>query len=217
MDNSGRLIYGLVPYELRPQTQPGMKHTFRVITHWGLLIHIYVSMVGFTLVLLFAVTGLTLNHRDFGLGNPEITTKTISLPAELVEQPKADTISRYLQDLLGVPSAATDYREDESEIQVTFAAPGRRTLVTIGKADGVGEVEAETRGLLGKLDDLHKGLDAGPAWYWVIDIAAILLTISSLTGMVTLFSLRARRKSGLVVGAIGMATVVIFYAVLVPQ
>ena len=93
MDNSRRLIYGLVPYEPLPQTQPGMKHTFRVITHWGLLIHIYVSMVGFTLVLLFAVTGLTLNHQDFGLSNPEITTKTISIPAELMEQPRADTIS----------------------------------------------------------------------------------------------------------------------------
>lgn len=79
-----------------------MKHTFRVITHWGLLIHIYVSMIGFTLVLLFAVTGLTLNHQDFGLSNREITMKTLSLPAEIMKQPKADAISRYLQDTLGV-------------------------------------------------------------------------------------------------------------------
>jgi hypothetical protein len=40
-----------------------MKHIFRVVTHCGLLVHIYVSMAGFTLVLLFAVTGLTLNHQ----------------------------------------------------------------------------------------------------------------------------------------------------------
>jgi uncharacterized protein len=194
-----------------------MKHTFRVITHWGLLIHIYVSMVGFTLVLLFAITGLTLNHQDFGLSNPGITKTMIALPAEVLEHPEQVVISRHLQDALGLRSAASDYREDDSEIQVVFAVPGKRTLVTINRANRTAEVEAETRGFLGKLDDLHKGFDAGPAWYWIIDLSAILLTVSSLTGMVTLFSLRARRKSGLVVGAIGMATVVVIYIVFVPQ
>jgi hypothetical protein len=193
-----------------------MKHTFRVITHWGLLVHIYVSMAGFTLVLLFAITGLTLNHQDFGLSDPEITTKTISIPPELLESPERTAISSYLQKALGVSSPVTDYREDDSEIQVIFAAPGRRTLVTIRRDERTGEVEAENRGLLGRLDDLHKGFDAGPAWYWIIDFSAILLTVSSLTGMVTLLSLRTRRKSGFIVGAIGVVTVVAIYLICVP-
>jgi len=193
-----------------------MKHIFRVITHWGLLIHIYVSMAGFTLVLLFAITGLTLNHQDLGLSNPDITTKTISLPAELLESPDQAAVSSYLQETLGVRSPVTDYREDESEIQVIFAAPGKRTLVTINRSERTGEVEAENRGILGRLDDLHKGFDAGTAWYWIIDFSAILLTVSSLTGMVTLFSLRTRRKSGFIVGAIGVVTVVAVYLVCVP-
>ena len=193
-----------------------MKHIFRVITHWGLLVHIYVSMVGFTLVLLFAITGLTLNHQNFGLSNPDITTKTISLPAKLLESPDQAAVSSYLQETLGVRSPVTDYREDESEIQVIFAAPGKRTLVTINRSERTGEVEAENRGILGRLDDLHKGFDAGTAWYWIIDFSAILLTVSSLTGMVTLFSLRTRRKSGFIVGAIGVVTVVAIYLVCVP-
>jgi hypothetical protein len=193
-----------------------MKHTFRVITHWGLLVHIYVSMAGFTLVLLFAITGLTLNHQDFGLSDPEITTKTILIPAELLESPERTAISSHLQKALGVSSPVTDYREDEAEIQVIFAAPGRRTLVTIRRDERTGEVEAENRGLLGRLDDLHKGFDAGTTWYWIIDFSAILLTVSSLTGMVTLLSLRTRRKSGFIVGAIGVVTVVAIYLICVP-
>jgi uncharacterized protein len=193
-----------------------MKHIYRVITHWGLLVHIYVSMAGFTLVLLFAITGLTLNHQDFGLSNPDITSKTISIPAQLLESSDQAAISAYLQETLGVRSPVTDYREDDSEIQVIFAAPGRRTLVTIRRAERMGEVEAENRGLLGRLDDLHKGFDAGTAWYWIIDFSAILLTVSSLTGMVTLFSLRTRRKSGLIVGVIGVITVVLIYLLCVP-
>ena len=194
-----------------------MKHLGRVLTHWGLLIHIYVSMAGFTLVLLFAVTGLTLNHQDFGLSDPELTTTEIELPAALMENPEEGAVEKYLRETLKVGSPATDYREDDSQIQVTFAAPGRRTLVTINREDNTGEAEIETRGLLGKLDDLHKGFDSGRAWYWIIDISAILLTISSLTGMVTLLALRARRKSGFLVGAIGVATVALIYVLWVPH
>jgi uncharacterized protein len=73
--------------------------------------------------------------------------------------------------------------------------------VTVNRAQRMGDVETETRGLLEKLDDLHKGFDSGPAWYWIIDLAAILLSLSALTGMVTLVSLRARRRSGFIVAA----------------
>ena len=89
--------------------------------------------------------------------------------------------------------------------------------MTIDRAAHKAEVEIETRGLLGRLDDLHKGFDSGRTWYWIIDIAAILLTVSSLTGMVTLLSLRARRRSGFIVGGLGVAMVVAIYFFLIPQ
>ena len=194
-----------------------MKHVFRVLTHWGLLIHIYVSMAGFTLVLLFAITGLTLNHQDFGFAEPELTTREMAFPEALLESQDKAAIEEFLQRELGLGFPASDYREDESQIQVTFAVPGRRAVVTIDREQNSGEAELETRGLFGKLDDLHKGFDSGPTWYWIIDISAILLTISSLTGMITLLSLRARRRSGFLVGAVGVVTVVVVYLVAVPH
>ena len=74
-------------HPVRRQAQTGMKHFVRVVGHWGLLLHIYISMAGFTLVLLFAMTGLTLNHEDFGLSQPKITKSTIALPADVLEHP----------------------------------------------------------------------------------------------------------------------------------
>jgi hypothetical protein len=100
---------------------------------------------------------------------------------------------------------------------MTFAAPGARTVVTIDRADGKGQVERETRGLVGKLDDLHKGLDSGNVWFWTIDIAAILLVVSSVTGMVTLVALRARRRSGFTICALGVLTVLAIYVFWVPR
>jgi uncharacterized protein len=194
-----------------------MKHVVRVVGHWGLLLHIYISMAGFTLVLLFAVTGLTLNHDDFGLSQPRITKAMIILPADVLEHPDRLALGQRLRETLGVRSPITDYREDPDQIQVTFAAPGHRTVVTVNRAQRRGDVETATRGLLGKLDDLHKGFDSGPAWYWIIDLAAVLLSLSALTGMVTLVSLRARRRSGFIVAALGVVSIVALYLIWVPQ
>ena len=194
-----------------------MKRVVRVVGHWGLLLHIYISMAGFTLVLLFGVTGLTLNHEDFGLGQPVVTSSTITLPAEALVNPDRAGLGGRLREMLGLRAPITDYHEDADQIQVTFAAPGHRTVVTVDRTQRTGAVEAEARGLLGKLDDLHKGFDSGPAWSWIIDITAILLSLSAVTGMVTLLSLRHRRKSGLLVAALGIVTIAALYLIWVPK
>src|SRR5215467_4300187 len=178
-----------------------MKHAVRVITHWALLTHIYVSMAGFTLALLFGATGLTLNHQDFGLSEPRTETSVIDLGKNLVSNADQPAPEQYLRQRLQIRSPATDYHDDTDQIQMTFAAPGTRTVVTINREDGKAEVEKENRGFLGKLGDLHKGFDTGKVWSWIIDLAALLLVVSSLTGMITLISLRARRVTGFTICA----------------
>src|SRR6185295_10915091 len=108
-----------------------MKHVIRVVSHWGLLLHIYISMAGFTLVLLFAVTGLTLNHQDFGWAEPQTTHSIMAIEASMTDSPNSDVLGNYLRGKLGIGSPLTDYHEDPDQIELTFAAPGRRTVVTI--------------------------------------------------------------------------------------
>lgn len=194
-----------------------MKHVARVITHWALLAHVYVSMAGFTLALLFGATGLTLNHQDFGLSSPRIATSQMVLDKTMVNNADEAGIEQTVRRKLNIREAATDYREDADQIEITFAAPGARTIVTINRADGQGQVERESRGLLGRLGDLHKGLDAGPVWYWTIDAAGALLVVSSLTGMITLVALRARRRMGFAVSALGFLTVLAIYLIWIPK
>src|ERR1051325_5966190 len=121
-----------------------MKHVVRVIAHWALLAHVYISMAGFTLAFLFGVTGLTLNHQEFGLADPQLSTSVIYLDKAVVDSPDKSTIEQCLRQELGLHARATDYHDDENQIQVTFAVPGARTVVTISRADGKGEVEKET-------------------------------------------------------------------------
>jgi uncharacterized protein len=194
-----------------------MRHAVRVITHWALLAHIYVSMAGFTLALLFGATGLTLNHQDFGLSSPRLSTSEIILDKNMIDTAGQAGIEQCVRQKLGLRSPSTDYHDDPDQIEMTFAGPGSRTVVTINRSDGKGQVEKESRGILGKLDDLHKGLDTGIVWYWTIDLAGILLVVSSLTGMVTLVALRARRRAGFVVCALGVVTVIAIYLIWIPK
>jgi len=194
-----------------------MRHVVRVITHWALLAHIYISMAGFTLALLFGVTGLTLNHQNFGFSEPRIAGSEIIVDQNLVDNPDQAALEQCVRQKLGLRSPATDYHDDPDQIQMTFAVPGARTVVTINRVDGRGQVERESRGFLGKLGDLHKGFDTGSAWYWTIDVAAVLLVISSLTGMVTLVALRARRRTGFTICVLGILTVITIYILCVPK
>ena len=194
-----------------------MKHVVRVAAHWALLIHIYVSMAGLTLAVLFGATGLALNHQDFGFSDPRVETSEVALDKNLVAHPDQATLEEYLRQKLGIRSPSTDYHDNDDQIQVTYAAPGTRTLVTINRADGKAEVERESRGFFGKLGDLHKGFDTGHVWYWTIDVAALLIVVSSLTGIVTLLALRARRRVGFTVGALGVLTVLVIYVIWVPK
>lgn len=194
-----------------------MKRLVRLTTHWGLLLHIYFSMAGFVLTLLFAITGLTLNHQDFGFGEPSVRTTQIDVPAELAANGGEQLVAPWLKGNLSLKTPTSEYREDDQQIQVTFAAPGHRTVVTIDRAARTAVVESEARGMLGKLDDLHKGFDSGPVWFWVIDFSALLLTLSALTGIVTLAGLRNRRVTGFASGILGLATLAVIYFMFVPQ
>jgi uncharacterized protein len=193
-----------------------MKHVVRVVAHWALLTHIYISMAGLTLAVLFGLTGLTLNHQDFGFSNPRITKSEIVLDTRLIAHTDQAAMDHHLRAMLGIRSPATDYHDDADQIQVTYAVPGGRTVVTINRHDGKAEVEKETRGLLGRLGDLHKGFDSGTVWYWTIDVAALLIVVSSLTGIITLLALRARRRIGFVLGGLGVLTVLAIYVIWVP-
>ena len=193
-----------------------MKPVGKLISQWALSLHIYLSIGGFLLILLFAVTGLTLNHRDFGLSQAAIATSTLSFPANLLEKPVERQVVDQLRSMLGVRSPVTLYKEFPEEIEVLFAAPGSQTRAVINRENGMTEIESETRGLLGRIGDLHKGRDSGGVWFWVIDFTAVLMTISSITGIVTLASLPARRRAGFLVGAIGAALALALYLTLVP-
>lgn len=183
-------------------------------------LHIYVSMFSCVVVLFFAATGLTLNHPEWFVDHA-VTTMAIGeidprwTSTGSTEVARFDVVE-YLRRTHALSGAVTDFIVDDAEVSVSFAGPGYVADVRIERNTGSYELMETRLGLAAIANDLHKGRDTGPAWKATIDIAAILLSLISLTGLAMLYFMHRYKLTGyLLVGLGGLVTWGV-YAYLVP-
>jgi hypothetical protein len=173
-------------------------------------LHVYLSMIGFAALLLFSVTGLTLNHPDWFAGEAHRTLAG-EMPLSWLAEPTPLRLEivEHLRSTHGVQGAVSDFTVDERECLVAFKGPGYTADVFIDRTTGAYDGTEVRQGTIALLNDLHKGRHTGSAWSWVIDLSAVGMVLISLTGFVLLFFIRRRRRSGLVVALAGLAAVVL--------
>ena len=153
-------------------------------------------------LLLFCITGVTLNHADAIGANPAVNTATAQLPeglrsamagehaaAELPE-PLADWMEETFD--IEPDSAAAEWSDEE--LYVSAPGPGRDAWVSIDRATGMAKFEATDRGWVAYFNDLHKGRNTGVAWKIFIDVVAVACVFFSLTGLVLLW-IQARQRT----------------------
>jgi hypothetical protein len=139
-----------------------------------------------------------------------------SPPKETLDSLLARDIERELRDHHGLVGQMLPPELDEDQLRLPFRRPGLSMDVTIDRKDGRMEIAMERQGFFGTLTDLHKGSRTGRAWRWVIDAAALLLILVTLTGLILTVSMSKHRFMGLVVLVIGAAACVLCYLVLTP-
>jgi uncharacterized protein len=192
------------------------RHTAR-ISRW---LHIYGSMLSFSVVLFFSVTGITLNHPGWlaaaerrAQQSGQIDLAWLAVP----ETPDARLrIVEHLRATHGLSGAVSDFRMDEVEASISFKGPGYAADVFIARATGRYELTETRLGLVAVMNDLHKGRDSGEAWSWLIDLSAALLIFVSLTGLVLLYFLHKHRTAGVMLIGVGTVATWCVYAALVP-
>jgi hypothetical protein len=178
-------------------------------------LHIYLSMLSFAIVFFFAVTGLTLNHADTFVKVHAITEKG-KMNAAWTSSTDTNRIDKlhiveYLRETHRITATVGDLWIDENEIRVPFRGPGFAADALINRDNGTYELTSTSAGFVGVINDLHKGRDIGRVWSVVIDVAAVSLTLVSLTGMVLLLYLKKKRFSGLLVAALGLLLAYFMY------
>jgi hypothetical protein len=196
-----------------------MSRGHRLLLKCARLVHVYLTMFGFLLVLFFALTGFMLNHDEwFGSDEPYKRTTTGSVPTRLLKPPDKLAIVELLRKDFGVRGALDDFddKDEGAPVRVVFKAPGRQDEATIQRSDGQTTVVHESRGLIALMTDLHRGKSTGLAWGLVIDGVCVLLLIISSTGLILWSSLRGRAHYGLVVMGLGLVVGVGVYYLFVP-
>ncbi len=185
---------------------------------WARWLHVYISAGTLLLVLFFSLTGITLNHPDLMLGSEAIRQ---SLDGTLPNSWKTgDTVnwlevSEYLRNEQGVHGQVSDYRNDASEAQISFNAPGYSADAFITMSDGTFTLSTDSQGWVAVLNNLHRGRDAGTIWKWVVDLGGVFLVLVSATGLALLLFLKKIRTGGLIAILLGGIATVIFMMVAV--
>jgi len=187
------------------------------VSRW---LHIYGSMFSLSIVLFFAVTGITLNHQDWFAGREVTSTRQGSLDASWLHRPDGDVdrllVVERLRASEGIVGAVADFRTDDETAEVAFKGPGYSADIMIDRATGRFEITEIRMGIAAIVNDLHKGRDTGPVWKTVIDIAAGLLVVIALTGLVLLYFAHKYRVAGALLIAAGTGISYVFYTAFVP-
>lgn len=212
-------------------------HTqFAAVVRW---LHIYVSLLGFTALTFFAITGITLNHPTwFGIDAMRTTELkgelkkewlNLPLPAGFTSPPlTADGEVDYAQQVAKLElveqlraahqlkGAVGEFRVDERECLIIFKGPGYSADVSINREDGTYQLTETEMGIVAIINDLHKGRDTGPAWSMVIDLCALLTVFVSITGSILIFYIRRKRWTGIITAVIGTILFALLYVLFVP-
>ncbi|GAB7126966.1 PepSY-associated TM helix domain-containing protein [Silvimonas sp. JCM 19000] len=170
----------------RQQRAFWLKHLHR--WHW---ISAALCMIG---MLLFAVTGITLNHAAQIEAHPQVEKRSAHAPAALLQAlkqvqhaddkgPVPAPLADWLHSALDIDTADREAEWSPDEIYIALPRPGGDAWASVSLVNGDTHYELTTRGWISYLNDLHKGRNAGKAWAWFIDVFAIACLIFSLSGL----------------------------------
>ena len=157
--------------------------------HW---ISAAVSLVA---LLLFAITGLTLNHAGSITAAPVVSARRAILPPKLRpalahpaarDAPLPAAVARRIKEATGLDPGGQAGEWSAGEVYVALPRPGGDGWVSIDRTTGAIASETTDRGWISYFNDLHKGRNTGAAWFWFIDLFAGACIVFAVTGVLLL-------------------------------
>lgn len=144
-------------------------------------------------MLLFAVTGITLNHAAQIEAKPTVVTRTATAPAEVLaalagarhddKGPVPPALAEWLAREFAIDATGREAEWQPDEIYVALPRPGGDAWVSVALDDGEAQYERTTRGWVSYLNDLHKGRNTGAAWSLFLDAFAVACLVFCVTGL----------------------------------
>lgn len=202
---------------ITPRSKPsGRAFWLRQLYQWH-WISSAVSLIG---LILFAATGVTLNHAGAIPSEPKVTAKSAAMPPRIAARlaavhddaaPLPPPVRQWLAQTLSVEVPALPAEWSEDEVYLALPRPGGDTWIRFDLMAGQVEYERTTRGAISLFNDLHKGRNTGKAWQAFIDVFAAACLVFALTGLVLLqMHARSRPITWPLVAAGAVAPLILF-------
>lgn len=147
-------------------------------------------------MLLFAVTGITLNHAAQISVKPRIDTIERQLPEDMqahitppdsAKAPLPAPLARWLEQELDISIGTRLAEWSEDEIYLSLPRPGGDAWLVVDLLASEVLFEKTDRGWISYFNDLHKGRNTGTAWFWFIDIFAVACIVFCISGLILLY------------------------------
>ena len=181
----------------RPKLKP--KPWYRSRGWWLKQLHNWhwmTAAISMICMLLFAATGITLNHATDIPASPSIVKRDADLSAPLIKTlvtpadsgaPLPAPIAADVAAKIGIDPAGKPGEWSDDEVYVALPRPGGDAWISIDRTSGKISAEITDRGWISYLNDLHKGRNTGKAWMWFIDAFAVACILFTLTGLFLLY------------------------------
>jgi len=150
-------------------------------------------------MLLFSITGITLNHASQIEAKPSVVNRKAVAPAPLrtalhdfasshdgAKAPLSAAAAAWLHNTFGLDAGGRNAEWSVDEVYLPLPKAGGDAWLRIGLDDGAVEYEVTDRGWISWLNDVHKGRNTGAVWNWFIDIFAGGCVVFCLTGLLIL-------------------------------
>lgn len=206
----------------KPKATPSRRAFWaRQITLW----HWASSGICLVGMLLFTITGVTLNHAAAIPSTPVVTQSTAVVPEPLRaqmqsgptdgKQPLPPALAEWIHSQFGATTPTAPAEWSEEEIYISLPRPGGDGWASIQRKTGQAKYEKTDRGWISYLNDLHKGRHTGTAWMVFIDVVAAACLIFTISGLLLLQLHAAKRPSTWPLVAAGLAIPVLLMLLLV--
>lgn len=191
---------------------PARARWLKLMHEW----HWVSAAISLVTMLLFTITGVTLNHASDIPASPQVTQRQATLPLALAqalrEAEPADGANTPVPEALQAWvrthwDVRLDGREAEwpgGELYVSLPRPGGDAWLRVALDSAQAEYERTDRGWIAYFNDLHKGRHTGAAWRWFIDIFALACAIFTITGLVILYLHAASRAMTWPITSLGL-------------
>ena len=174
----------------------------KTLWRWSRLLHIYAAVALLFLLCFFSLTGITLNHPDWFVG--EAVEQELEFKLEGFEYQQGlnfnPTQIQQIEQQLNASFKQLKFEHDGDVVFIDAQMPGGFVSGELDLSNGQVLASSTSFGTWAWLNDLHKGRHTNFIWKLLLDFSSVLILLFCISGLILLLPNRRYLKPATYLG-----------------